>query len=285
MPQPTAANLIEYTKRTGKLYPTVKNEEHYFKVTGQRVPWYKEKKETAVQRLARVKAERALAKKPETVQTVGGKPITKITKETKERVAYRKAKAEEKKQLTPKKGRTIEKAAASFGKRAGELSGLEKTAAAVASKRIQEQIESEGLTDPEKIEKRRKELNSKIDPVREILKTTRASLADSSQMLVNIQRRPEIFGKDPDVDVIFRNTQNFEQALDEFKQTTEGLTAQIVNELGQKGQLGPAGEYYDKLARQKAQEEASKAIAAKYGYSLEDMERYLALVKEGIDAP
>ena len=47
---PSPAELIAYTKATGKLYTTVHNDEHYFNLTGERVPWYKtptKKPETA----------------------------------------------------------------------------------------------------------------------------------------------------------------------------------------------------------------------------------------------
>lgn len=38
---PSPADLIAYTKATGKLYPSVHDDEHYYRITGQRVPWYK----------------------------------------------------------------------------------------------------------------------------------------------------------------------------------------------------------------------------------------------------
>jgi len=81
---PSPAELIAYTKATGKLYTTVHNDEHYFNLTGERVPWYKtptKKPETAFEQNRREVNEKKILdrrKKP----TVEEQEATAITKAT-----------------------------------------------------------------------------------------------------------------------------------------------------------------------------------------------------------
>jgi len=259
MPAPTKAQLAEYTRLTGLDFYTDKPPA---------------KPETAVQGLARVKAEDELKKR------ANPDPVEKDTEVKNIKIENIEATNKLRDLQKPKKGRTLEEVSTSLGERSKKTLGLISDIKDEKTKQVEKQLEDEGLygetaTEENQLkpkrEKRRKELQKESGLLR-VLKLSNASLEDTARFVGNIKTKPEVFGKNPDVDQIFTTVNKFEDTLNNYNAQIDDFTYRFATLAVEKG---VPRENAERMARNRAKAH----IPLESDHSLEYMQEYISMVK------
>jgi len=199
-------------------------------------------------------------------------------------------KRQKRKALTTRKKTTLEGKSTDLGTRATKNVKLETTAQEQLNTKVDKQLVDEGFTldndvSEEDIEVRRKELDKELGSTVKMLQFTGESLADSSRYVNIAQNHPEIFGRNPDFNIIADNLAKYGDAPLHYQylasQAEEGILTKLIDSGDSQGSelgLADAGiapeqqpSYMARIAKEQADRLARKKIEEFYGITYDEI--------------